>query len=336
LYFFLLDIYFFSLKYQETHTRLNSIMNNIIEINNLTKYYGSFFWKKKIPALNDLSLSIPEGAVFGFLGPNGAGKTTTIRLLMDLIKPSAGNATILGKPPSDIEMKMQIGFLPDAPAFSSYLSANEFLMICAKLLKLPKDVRKKRIEEVLDVVNMTKHAKSKLGGFSRGMVQRIGIAQAILNNPKLLILDEPLVGLDPHGRQELKDIIMHQKKNGATVFFCSHILSDVENICDHLGVLSNGTLLCSGTIDELLSETGLRMHINRGHDEIAQSAMTLATGSLKLPNGGWELLFPMNDEVEKKINNLKEEHGDHIMITASRESLEDFFFRKIENEQTIM
>jgi ABC-2 type transport system ATP-binding protein len=306
-------------------------MKNIIQVNNLCKTYSSFFRRKKSPALENLTLSVPEGVVFGFLGPNGAGKTTTIRLLMDLIKPSAGTALILGKPPTDIKTKMQIGFLPDAPAFSSYLSANEFLTICAKLLKIPKETRKKRIEEVLDIVNMTQHAKSKLGSFSRGMVQRIGIAQAILNNPKLLILDEPLVGLDPHGRQELKDIIMHEKKNGATIFFCSHILSDVEKICDHLGILNQGKLLCSGKVDDLLSETGLRVHIDAGHDDLTQSVITDATGSLKLPDGGWELTFPQNKEISEKVASLREKNPDCVTLTPSRESLEDFFFRKIES-----
>ena len=306
-------------------------MKDIIQINGLSKTYSSFFRKKKEPALDCLDLSIPEGAVFGFLGPNGAGKTTTIRLLMDLIKPSAGSALILGKPPSDIGIKMQIGFLPDAPAFSSYLSANEFLIICAKLLKIPKDIRKKRIEEVLEIVHMTKHAKSKLGSFSRGMVQRIGIAQAILNKPKLLILDEPLVGLDPHGRQELKDIIMHEKSNGATIFFCSHILSDVENICDHLGILNNGKLLCSGKIDDLLSETGLRVHIDKGHDDLAQLLLPYATGTLKLPDGAWELVLPQDDNISAKVKSLRDKNPDSVVLTSARENLENFFFRKIES-----
>ena len=311
-------------------------MTNVIEVKNLTKFYGRLFWKQKVPALDDLSISVPEGAVFGFLGPNGAGKTTTIRLLMDLIRPSSGTATILGCPPDDVEIKRVIGFLPDAPAFSSYLSANEFLVICAKLLGIPSNVRKKRIEEVLELVKMTKHAKSKLGGFSRGMVQRIGIAQAILNKPKLLILDEPLVGLDPHGRQELKDIIMYQKAQGTNVFFCSHILSDVEKMCDYIGILSNGKLLCSGRLDELLSATGSRLHINPGHDEIAQEMIASATGSIKLPDGGWELVFANSDEVKTKIKAVKEAHPGHVTETPSRENLEDFFFRKIENEKEIM
>jgi ABC-2 type transport system ATP-binding protein len=308
-------------------------MENVIEVKNLTKCYGSFFWSKKVLALQNLTLNIPQGAVFGFLGPNGAGKTTTIKLLMDLIKPTGGEAMVLGYPPENVEIKKQIGFLPDAPAFSSYLSANEFLKICAKLLGIPSAIRKKRIEEVLEVVKMTKYAKSKLGGFSRGMIQRIGIAQAILNHPKLLILDEPLVGLDPHGRQELKDIILQQKAAGTNVFFCSHILSDVEKICDHLGILCEGELLCSGRIDELLSETGSRLHVNPGQDEIAKSMLSEATETMKLPDGGWELAFPNNDEIMKQLMKIKEQNGDVVAITSSRENLEDFFFRKIEGRK---
>lgn len=311
-------------------------MANVIEVNDLTKYYGHFIWKQKEPALDRLTLAIPEGAVFGFLGPNGAGKTTTIRLLMDLIRPSSGQVSVLGKPPDDVEVKRFIGYLPDAPAFSSYLSANEFLVICAKLLRIPSKERRQRIEEVLDVVKMTKHAHSKLGGFSRGMVQRIGIAQAILNNPKLLILDEPLVGLDPHGRQELKDIILHQKNQGTNVFFCSHILSDVEKMCDNLGILNNGKLLCSGSIDELLSETGSRVHINSRLESIAQELLPIASGSIKLPDGGWELVFPNKKDIKEKILKTKENNPKDITITPSRENLEDFFFRKIENEKSIM
>jgi ABC-2 type transport system ATP-binding protein len=306
-------------------------MENVIEIKNLSKCYGSFFWSKKVHALKNLTLDIPKGAVFGFLGPNGAGKTTTIKLLMDLIKPTSGEAMVMGYPPENVQIKKQIGFLPDAPAFSSYLTANEFLKICAKLLGIPAADRKKRIEEVLAIVKMSKHAKSKLGGFSRGMIQRIGIAQAILNHPKLLILDEPLVGLDPHGRQELKDIIFQQKSVGTNVFFCSHILSDVEKICDHIGILCEGELLCSGSTDELLSETGSILHIKPGQDEIAKSMLTEATETVRLPDGGWELSFPAGDEILSKLKKIKEQNRDAVAITSSKEDLEKFFFRKIES-----
>ncbi len=306
-------------------------MENVIEIKNLSKCYGSFFWSKKVHALKNLTLDIPKGAVFGFLGPNGAGKTTTIKLLMDLIKPTSGEAMVMGYPPENVQIKKQIGFLPDAPAFSSYLTANEFLKICAKLLGIPAADRKKRIEEVLAIVKMSKHAKSKLGGFSRGMIQRIGIAQAILNHPKLLILDEPLVGLDPHGRQELKDIIFQQKAVGTNVFFCSHILSDVEKICDHIGILCEGELLCSGSTDELLSETGSILHIKPGQDEIAKSMLTEATETVRLPDGGWELSFPTGDEILSKLKKIKEQNKDVVAVTSSKEDLEKFFFRKIES-----
>ncbi len=304
-------------------------MENVIEIKSLTKYYGSFFWKKPVPALCDLTLNIPRGAVFGFLGPNGAGKTTTIKLLMDLIKPSGGEATILGCPPDNVEIKKQIGFLPDEPVFSTYLSANEFLNICARLLGVPSNERKDRIAEVLKIVKMTRHAKSKLGSFSRGMVQRIGIAQAIINRPKLLILDEPLVGLDPHGRQELKDIILRQKASGTSVFFCSHILSDVETICDYLGILNEGKLLCAGKLDDLLQDTGLRLHLKPGYDEIAKTLLSDASETVKLPDGGWDLTFLNKKEVKQTLLGIKEKHKDAVIMIPAKENLEKFFFRKI-------
>jgi ABC-2 type transport system ATP-binding protein len=301
----------------------------VIKTENLTKVYGHLFWKKKEASLEKLNLQIPRGSVFGFLGPNGAGKTTTIRLLMDLIKPSEGQAWVLGQPADNVKVKQLIGYLPDGPSFSTYLKAYEFLNICAKLLKIPSSERKKRIYEVLEIVKMTEHAHSKLGGFSRGMIQRIGIAQSILNKPELLILDEPLVGLDPHGRQELKDIINEQKKAGTNVFFCSHILSDVEKICDHVGILSRGKMLCCGALTDLLSETGYRLVIKAGHDDIMQKFMPEASSSSKLSDGGWELVFKENVAVKKSIDELKKEKPDAITYHPSKENLEDFFFRQI-------
>jgi len=296
---------------------------------NLSKTYGWLLWKKKTPSLTDLNLSIPKGVVFGFLGPNGAGKTTTIRLLMDLIKPSAGTALILGKPTSDHDVKERVGFLPDCPAFQPYLTANEFLNICAKLLRVPSGERKKRIADVLETVNMTEHARSKLGGFSRGMTQRIGIAQAILNNPDLLILDEPLIGLDPLGRQELKNIILSQKRRGTNVFFSSHILSDVEKMADYVGILNRGKLLCYGTLDELLGDTGHKAKIRPGMDDMAKDLLSDATSSTKLADGGWELVFNSGAAIDQKLKSLKSAHPEAIDISSSKENLEDFFFRKI-------
>lgn len=302
----------------------------VIETKNLSKTYGWLFWKKNKPSLDNLNLAIPRGCIFGFLGPNGAGKTTTIRLLMDLIKPSEGSATVLGMPPDDVKTKHRIGFLPDSPAFNPYLKATEFLNICAKLLRIPGDVRKKRIDEVLEIVKMTEHGKSKLGGFSRGMLQRIGIAQAILNKPELLILDEPLVGLDPYGRQELMDIVQAQKDRGTNVFFCSHILSDVERVCDRVGILYRGKMLCYGTLAELLSEKGTVVNIAPGHDSLAKDFIVDASSCNKLPDGGWELIFPENSQALEKLKCLPDAKSGVLTTKSSKESLETFFFRTIE------
>jgi ABC-2 type transport system ATP-binding protein len=311
-------------------------MEYVIEAENLSKTYGTLFWKQKKPALNNLNLQIPAGIIYGFLGPNGAGKTTTIKLIMDLIRPTTGKVLLFGKPPDDIEIKQMMGFLPDYPAFSSYLTAYEFLTICSKLLKIPPLERRDRIDEVMQTVNMTKHTNSKLGGFSRGMTQRIGIAQAILNKPKLLILDEPLTGLDPHGRQELMEIIAGQKKKGTNVFFSSHILYDVEKICDYVGILNEGELLCSGPIETLLSETGARVHVKHGEHEVAKMLMEDATGSIKLSDGSWDFVFPAKNDLKTKLEDISKKHPNSLTLTPAREKLEDFFFRKIDNARQIM
>ncbi len=303
------------------------LMGNVIEIEELTKVYGWLPWRRTVTALDNLTLAVPEGAVFGFLGPNGAGKTTTIRLLMNLIHPTSGRALVLGKSPDDVKMKERIGFLPDSPAFNPYLTAREFLEICAKLLRLSPDRRRSRVEEVLEVVGMSAHANSKLGGFSRGMTQRIGIAQAILNHPDLLILDEPLVGLDPHGRQELEEIIFRQEEEGTSVFFCSHILSDVEKICDHIGILSEGHLICNGPIKKLLSETGLNVAVVPGGDDAATKLLLDATSSERREDGGWDLVLPI--DAAARVGSVMKAHPGQVSQLPLFETLEEFFFRKV-------
>lgn len=302
---------------------------NIIEIEHLSKVYGRFFWEKKVTALNDLTISIPKGEVFGFLGPNGAGKTTTIKLIMDLIKPTNGSIRVLNSTVDDINVKGRIGFLPDSPSFSPHMSAYEFLNICAKLYKMPSERRKSRIEEVLEIVKMSQHAKSKLKGFSKGMLQRIGIAQAILNEPELLVLDEPLVGLDPLGRQELKEIIFAEKEKGTSVLFCSHILSDVETICDSIGIMNTGKLLCAGTLDELLSSTGLKLLIKPNNDDLATQLLSDTKSSSKSEDGSWTMTFDIDKK--DKINEFVKNNKDSMTLSDSKENLEEFFFKKIED-----
>ena len=303
----------------------------VIRTESLSKRYGVLFWKKKQLSLDRLSISVPRGAVFGFLGPNGAGKTTTIKLLMDLIHPTSGTAEVLGKPVWDPAIRRRIGFLPDAPAFNGLMTASEFLNICAKLLKMSREERKRRVPEVLETVRMTASADDKLGGFSRGMLQRIGVAQAILNKPDLLILDEPLLGLDPYGRQELKRIIREQNKQGTTVFFSSHILADVQEICDHAAILNRGRLLCSGKLGDLLSSQGLSVRLTNAGD-LVKDLLPEAKECQKKGADEWELTFEKTPASEKRLQELKEKHAGKVEVVEQWESLEDFFFEKIEQD----
>lgn len=306
----------------------------IIQTENLTKDYSGWFRKSLRPALNRLTISIPRGSVFGFLGPNGAGKTTTIKILMGLIRPTGGMATVLGKPYDDVESKNRIGFLPDSPGFTPSLSALEFLDVCARLLKIPADRRKKRVEEVLEMVQMTPFAKAKIGSFSRGMLQRVGIAQAILNEPELLILDEPLVGLDPLGRQEFKEIILRQKNDfHASVFFSSHILSDVEEICNSISILNKGRLLCAGPLTELLSGGGEGIMVDVCDENAIRELILDADQITKTGASHWELSFKeKKPAVVDKIKELHSRFGDLVKIRQANEELEMFFFKKIEED----
>lgn len=298
----------------------------VIITEGLSKVYKRLF-KPSVKALDTLSISVPKGSVFGFLGPNGAGKTTTIKILMDLIKASSGTAAVLGKPSYDVEVKGMIGFLPDSPAFSPQLTAYEFLNICGKLLKIPSERRSARIENVLDAVKMSPHARDKIGSFSRGMLQRIGVAQAILNEPKLLILDEPLLGLDPYGRQEFKQIILGEQAKGTSVFFSSHILSDVEEICDHIAILNKGKMLCCGKIDDLLAASGSKAVVAPNNDDLLKELVTSAVTTSKRDDGSWILTFENSSEIKAMLTKAVEKFPQSIKISASHEKLEDFFFR---------
>src|SRR6267378_1402713 len=214
-----------------------------IEIENLSKEYPfGFLNLKKRTSLEGLTMSVENGEVFGFLGPNGAGKSTTIKLLVGLIFPTAGTARILGKSISDISMHADIGYLPEQPYFYDYLTAAELLDYFARIHDLPEQERKARVDGMLKKVGLETARKIQLRKYSKGMLQRIGVAQAILHDPKVVILDEPMSGLDPVGRREVRDIILELKKDGKTVMFSTHILSDAEMLCDRVGVIVGGKL----------------------------------------------------------------------------------------------
>ena len=247
---------------------------NAIEISGLTKNYRSGFLRKtEKMALKDLSLEVHEGEIFGYLGPNGAGKTTTLKLLMGLMYPTAGSARILGQPIGDAGMKHSIGFLPEQPYFYDYLTARELLEYYAALSALPAGERGPRAQKVLDKVGLSQSADTQLRKFSKGMLQRVGIAQAIIHDPKLVFLDEPMSGLDPIGRREVRDLIQELNDEGKTVFFSTHILSDAESLCDRVAVLHRGELRGVGVVADLLAET-------RGKREIIWEGATSALASL--------------------------------------------------------
>lgn len=218
----------------------------------LTKIYGNGFWSKPIVALQDLTIEVMEGEIFGILGPNGAGKTTTFKILTGLIKPTRGEAWIFGRKVSDPRSREGVGFLPESPYFPDHLTAEEFLRLHAGLIGLPGKEADKRIGELLEMVGLEGFSSVRLRRFSRGMLQRIGVAQALIGDPGLVILDEPTSGLDPIGRKEMRELILKLKSEGRTVIYSSHILSEVESICDRVAVLSKGRLLGAGEPREIL------------------------------------------------------------------------------------
>src|SRR5437660_5752255 len=239
-----------------TSHRTPKQMTAAIEIDNLTKDYETGFWRKrKVRALDQLSLNVESGHIFGFLGANGAGKTTTLKLLMRLIYPTSGTARIAGRDIGDVSMHARIGYLPENPYFYDYLTAREFLNYCAELFGQDRRQRAGRTAELLTRVKLEKKSWDRqLRKFSKGMLQRVGLAQALVNDPEIVFLDEPMSGLDPVGRREVRDLIASPRAEGKTVFMCSHILSDIEVLCDSVAILKCGRLARSGSLEELRAQ----------------------------------------------------------------------------------
>lgn len=224
-----------------------------VECNALIKIYRGELFQRDVPALNGISLSVMKGETFGLLGPNGAGKTTLQKLLLGIIKPSDGGGKILGFDLGSLEARKKVGYLPENPYFYFYLTGEELLKFTGELFNLSPQMIRERSVELLEQVGLTRAGHRQLRTYSKGMLQRIGIAQALINDPDLVFLDEPMSGLDPMGRKEVKDIILSLKREGKTIFFNTHILSDVEALCDRIGILNHGHLVASGNVKELMS-----------------------------------------------------------------------------------
>lgn len=241
-----------------------------IKTEGLTKVYKDFWWRKSTSALTNLNLTIRRGEVFGLLGPNGSGKTTTVKLLLGLLFPTSGKSWVLGSPSGNLTVKRKIGFLPEESYLYKFLTAEEILDFYAKLFDIEKKVRKRRIDTLIRTVRLDHVRKRPLSQYSKGMLRRIGLAQALINDPELVILDEPTSGLDPIGSREMKDLILEFKRQKKTVVLCSHLLADVQDVCDRIAIFNKGVLQVTGTVKELLSQNDAIEFVvkNLSHDDI--------------------------------------------------------------------
>ncbi|MFM1902372.1 MAG: hypothetical protein RLZZ440_272 [Planctomycetota bacterium] len=229
----------------------------VVETRNLSKIYRDFWGRDKKAALKPLDLEIRRGEIFGLLGPNGSGKTTTMKLLLGLIFPTSGDAFVFGKPATDVSKNERIGYLPEESYLYKFLDAEETLDFYGRLFGMPPEERARRAAALIEMVGLTRDRKRQLREYSKGMTRRIGVAQALINDPELVLLDEPTSGLDPIGTREMKDLIIDLKARGKTVILCSHLLADVEDVCDRIAVLHQGELKELGRVDELLRVTGI-------------------------------------------------------------------------------
>jgi len=227
---------------------------SVIQIRNLTKVYRDFWGRKKVQALNSLSLDVKPGEVFGLLGPNGSGKTTTLKLLLGLLFPTEGEITVLGKPAHDVEKNERIGYLPEESYLYRFLNADETLDFYGRLFNMSAQVRKERKDQLIELVGLQQARRRQLKEYSKGMTRRIGLAQALINDPDLVLLDEPTSGLDPLGTRDMKDMILRLREQGKTVVMCSHLLADVQDVCDRIAILYSGELKVIGSVAELLQE----------------------------------------------------------------------------------
>jgi len=304
----------------------------IVEIENLTKDYEIGFWRKrKVRALDGLSLSVEAGEIFGFLGANGAGKTTTLKLLMRLTFPTAGKARILGSDIDNVAMHQRIGYLPENPYFYDYLTAREFLEYCAELFGQPRKLRKQQAEDLLSRVHLDeKRWNTQLRKFSKGMLQRVGLAQALINDPEIVFLDEPMSGLDPIGRREVRDLIASLRQTGKTVFMCSHILSDIEVLCDRVAILKKGKLAHLGHLNDLRQQSGDTSLV-----EIVVTGTNVQSLLAQLPDsekfavtetaGGLNVQVSEERDVDAVIAALRKVDGKLVSVQPVRQSLEELF-----------
>jgi ABC-2 type transport system ATP-binding protein len=308
-----------------------------IRTENLTKDFSIGFWRPRpYRALDRLNLDVAAGETFGFLGPNGAGKTTTLKLLMQLIFPTSGLAEILQRPVGDVDVKRRIGYLPESPYFYDYLTAEELLDYFARLFGYDLADRRRRVSAVLDQVGIAGERRLQLRKFSKGMIQRVGIAQALINDPEVVFLDEPMSGLDPLGRREVRNLILSLRDRGTTVFFSSHVLSDAEALCNRVAVLVGGRLVAHGLISELqpFNVRGWELTVSGVTADTLERHRTRVQRVTVLGEQRYSLELPLDPPPELVLSDLTAGGAKLVSLNPIRDTLEDFFVKKVAEETT--
>ena len=298
----------------------------------LTKDYAVGFWRKRpYRALDALSLEVGQGEVFGFLGPNGAGKTTTLKLLIQLVYPTSGRAEILGRPVGDLSVKRRIGYLPENPYFYDYLTAEELLTYFAGLFGITGVEARTRTSRLLDEVGIGAERRLQLRKFSKGMLQRVGIAQALVNDPELVIFDEPMSGLDPLGRRDVRALILRLRDRGCTVFFSSHVLSDAEALCSRVAILAKGRMVAGGRMTDLaqFSVHGWELVVGDVTDAMLASLQSRIRRIVKIAEGRYALDLPLDSQPERLLSELTAAGATLVSLNPVRDTLEDYFVRQV-------
>ncbi len=299
-----------------------------VQASNLRKVYRTGFWlNQTIESLKGCSLTVYRGETFGLLGPNGAGKTTLLKTLLGIVRPTEGRGQLLGRPLGDRQVKQEIGYLPETPYFYDYLTGWEFLQLVAGLFEIPPSLQRQRIPQLLDLVGLAQSAarKKQLRQYSKGMLQRVGMAQALINDPEVVFLDEPMSGLDPMGRYQMREIILSLKQQGKTIFFNSHVLSDVEKICDRVAILVQGELVCVGSLDDLLgNSSSYHVRGRGGQIDILREWIP----DLKLEASYWQGI--LQGDLYDFLTSLRLMDAQLISLDLSRLTLEEFFMQKLQ------
>ncbi len=301
------------------------MVDTILEISQVDQCFRSGFWLKQTQVLHGVSLSIPRKSVFGFLGPNGAGKTTLINLIVGIRRPTCGSLKLNGAECSSLEARSQLGYLPERPYFHEHLTGEGMLQYFGALSGMKKNEINIRIPKVLETVGMSHARKLELKKYSKGMLQRIGIAQALLHNPEFLVLDEPMSGLDPIGRKEIRELILRLGSEGKTVFFSSHVIPDVEAVCDQVGIIQKGKIVSCGPIRQFLSQETERIELGFSGVKVSQLKEISHLTSVRELSEGMQGVVIGKDNVNPVIEKLIQQKAEIKWVTPVRPSLESFF-----------